>query len=227
MTLADIKNRIYFMTGTDATSYPAADMLLAINNAQDQAHSVILESQDGWRIDDTTHTGFPIAYANLVANQADYAFPTGILKIHSLEVKYAGNWYKAQPLTEGQATASFDDYAFSTANPFYSATSNAVILYPTPTAAVTDGLKLVYDRNFNLFTSSELTAGTRSPIFDRNFHDIIPLKCSLDWAMFNGSPKSGNFKALLDELTMKLRQHYGNKQKDRRHELTPLIENYL
>jgi len=225
MTLADIKNRIYFYTNTDTTTYPAATMLLSINNAQDEVHSTILETQDGWRIDGGTD--FPIALTDLVADQADYSFPSDILKVHSVEVAYDGYFYKAQPLTENQATASFEEYSFSTANPFYQVMGNSIILYPTPTANKTEALKVIYDRSFTLFTSSDLTAGTLSPKFDRNFHDIIPLKCSLDWCIANANPKAGNFKATLDELYMKLRQHYGNKQKDKKHEFTPHIENYL
>jgi hypothetical protein len=225
MTLADITNRIYFYTNTDSTSFTAANMLLAINNAQDEVHSAILEAQDGWRIDGGTD--FPIALTNLVANQADYSFPSDILKVHSVEVAYDGYFYKAQPLTENQATVSLEEYPFSMANPFYQTLGISLILYPAPTANKTNGLKVIYDRNFTLFTSADLSTGTAVPKFDRNFHDIIPVKCSLDWCIANGISPFLLLKAMLDELYIKLRQHYGNKHKDKKHEFTPLIEDYL
>jgi hypothetical protein len=118
-------------------------------------------------------TDYPIAFTDLVANQADYSFPTGILKVHSVEISYDNYYYKAQPLTENQATSSLEQVVFSTDNPFYQALGGSLILYPTPTAAVTSGLKVIYDRSFTLITSADLTAGTASPGFDRNFHDII------------------------------------------------------
>jgi hypothetical protein len=221
MTLADIKNRIYFYTNTDATSFTAANMLIAVNNALDEVHSAILRSQDNWRIDDTTNADFPIAYADLVSGQADYTLPTGILRIHSVEIKYGGKWYKAVSINENETGKSLEDFDFAADAPYYSIIGNSIIIRPTPTADGTEALKVVYDRNFTLFTADQLTAGTVSPGFDRNFHDIIPLKCSLDWAVANTSPKVGSLKPLLDELMMKLKAHYADKSRDSKVAMTP------
>ena len=49
MTLADIKNSIFRRTQTNATSFPAADMVLAINSAAERVHSLIRKHLDNFR----------------------------------------------------------------------------------------------------------------------------------------------------------------------------------
>jgi hypothetical protein len=49
MTLADIKNRIYFYTNTDSAQlFGPLICLLPLINAIDEVHAAILEAQDGW-----------------------------------------------------------------------------------------------------------------------------------------------------------------------------------
>jgi len=227
MTLAEIQSKVYFNTGADSGQFTNANMLISINNAHDKVHIEILQAC-GWKLDDIYNTDFPTSTVDLVADQEDYSFPTGLLRIHSVEVAYDGaNFVKAKPLDENEANLALSEYPFSTANPFYRVEAGSIILYPTPTANQTASLKASYDRNLTLFTSADLTTGTKTFSFDRNFHKIIELEASLDWAIAKEPQKAGNFKALLDEMYMRLRAFYGSKNKDRKPELTPLIEDYL
>jgi hypothetical protein len=53
MTLSDIKNHIFRRTKTNATSYPAADMVISINNAIERVESIIrtwISNYDATRI---------------------------------------------------------------------------------------------------------------------------------------------------------------------------------
>lgn len=49
MTLTDIKNSIYRRTGTDSQSFPDADMVIAINNANERVHTLIRKYLDNFR----------------------------------------------------------------------------------------------------------------------------------------------------------------------------------
>jgi hypothetical protein len=49
MTLADIKNHLFKNTGTNATSYPAADMVLDINAAANRVNAKIKKYLDNFR----------------------------------------------------------------------------------------------------------------------------------------------------------------------------------
>lgn len=230
MNLSDISAKITTLTGATTTDYTAAERLLDINIAIDKIHSAILESQTGWRIEDVNNAETDkfqgIAYADLVANQDNYSFPTGILKIHQVEVKLGGSWVEVLPLNSGEMSQSVEDYPFSTAQPYYKALGDHIILYPTPDSAVTGGLKVLCDRNLTLFTSGDLTAGTKVPGFDRNFHIMIPLECAV---MFKQSKSldPNAFIAQLNDWYGRLAQHYGSKQQDRKYEITPNIESYI
>lgn len=113
MTITDIVNSIYRRTKTNATSFVAADMLLAINSGQNRANSLIRKYIDNYR-------------------------PTAI-------------------------------------------------------------------------TSSDVTTGTLVPVLDAEFHEIIPLWASYEYATENGLP---NAQALFQEyqlLESELKRFYGSR----------------
>lgn len=70
MTLSDIKNSIFRRTQTNATSFPAADMVLDLNSANERVHSKIRKYLDNFRptawtsSDLTTGTAVPTFDAN-------------------------------------------------------------------------------------------------------------------------------------------------------------------
>lgn len=49
MNLSDVKNSVYRRTGTNATSFPAADMLIAANVANQKVHARIRKYLDNFR----------------------------------------------------------------------------------------------------------------------------------------------------------------------------------
>jgi uncharacterized membrane protein len=54
MTLGDIKNHIYKRTKTNSTSFPAADMLIAVNTARQLVESIIRTFVDTYQTTDWT-----------------------------------------------------------------------------------------------------------------------------------------------------------------------------
>jgi hypothetical protein len=233
MTLADITARISFLTGQTTTAYAAADRLISLNKWYNKIHTMILQSQDEWDFDDSNKTDFQILYTDIVANQQDYALPSEILKIKRVEVTYDGStWSVVTPMDIGEygkdSTVTTTSGMFNASSPYYDVMGSSVLLYPIPATSVSDGLKVWIDRSVTEFTSADVTAGTAQPGFDVNFHDMLPLGVAYDWFVGPGKDlqKSSAIISELSDYEARLRKHYSGKQKDRKYNLTPLIEDY-
>jgi len=204
-----------------------------MNNWYHKTINWILESQDGWDFDDTNNTDFPIATADLVAGQQDYALPLsdGILKIKRLEISYDGSkWNKAFPfdINESGSGTSTTDIAndFDVSNPYYDLLANSIFLYPIPDTAVEDGLKIWFARKIeNIFTATG--NDTRSPGIDEQFHRVISYGASYDWALTktDGSRASA-FLNEISKLEAEIKRFYGRKDDDRQIILKSNYVNY-
>jgi hypothetical protein len=220
MNLNEINSRITFYTGAGTTQYASADRVIAINKAIDDVQTMILQSQDEWDFDDKNNSNFPILTTNLVANQQPYALPSDTLKVKRLEVTYDGtNWRKVHPIDVNEIAHATDATSvknnFSQDNPFYDLQSTQLMLYPIPDADVTGGIKIWTERTMTAFTSSDLSAGTATPGFDRQFHEMVALSVALDWAIAKGTQNRDILKGQLSEYEQRLKQYYGDKQLDR------------
>lgn len=226
MTLAEIQTRITFYTKANTTNYPNADRLIAINKAVDDITIMILQSQDEWDYDDTNQSDFPILTTDLVTSQQDYKLPINhstsdddILKIKRIEINYGSDWERALPLDINEDSEPTDTSSvannYDSSSPKYDFQYGSIFLYPIPSADVIDGLKIWINRSALEFTSAELTAGTKTPGFDKQFHEMVALSVALDWAVANSSKKISTFKAQLSEYELKLKSYYSDKQEDR------------
>jgi hypothetical protein len=233
MTLSDVQSRITFLTDANTNNFPNPDRLIAINTARDDIHLQILESQDEWDFDDKNNTDFAILTTDLLADQSDYALPSNIIKIKRVEITYDGtNWHKAQPIdvnedSDPTNTSSIADN-YSVSEPFYDIQNNSIILYPIPSSAVTNGLKIWDDRSLTEFSLSDLTTGTSELGFDRQIDDLVPLKASYDYllAKTNDKGKIDRIDKKIKELEDKLRKLYGSKQRDRNYSMASAFVDY-
>lgn len=231
MTLGDITTRINFLTGTTVNEYSAAARLVSLNKWYNQVSTWILASLDEWDFDDSNQTDFPVLKADLVDGQADYGGlkTEGMLNMKRVEVSYDGVvYYKARPLDLGEDDNPLDTTNiaadFPQSEPRYRIVGDSIILYPTPNAAVTNGLTMYIDRAVIEFTSADVTTGTAVPGFDINFHDLLALGVSYDY----NSAKKSDKSLMQDILLMKadLIGQYADKIEDRKHAVTPNIEDY-
>jgi hypothetical protein len=243
MTIAEINAYVSFRAGTDTTNYTAANRLISTNRWLHKIWTMLLESRDGWDIDDSAQTDYPIATTPLVAGQRDYVFPASlkILGIKRVDVTYDGTtYYKCTPLDVGELEYGVGndtnlDNNFSTGAPVYDMRSNAIFLYPLPTAAqVSAGAKLriEFTREPLEFSSGDVTTGTKEPPIDEPFHMMIALGMIYDWCSAKGgssknlsSLKVDIEKELLDYET-RLRRHYNIKDEDTRISLSAAYVNY-
>ena len=87
MTIADIQNSVYFRTGTNSSSFLAADMLIFLNAAYDRVVSLINQADAKWQWDDDNESDLPNAVAALASGQQDYSLSTTHLSIERCVVE--------------------------------------------------------------------------------------------------------------------------------------------
>jgi hypothetical protein len=136
MNLGDIKNHVYKKTKTNSTTFPAADMLIAVNNARQHCESIIrtfldtYTSTDWTSSDLSTATAVPpfdllfheliplwIEYDYFLDNDADKAAKL-LTKIGTIELefkKFYGlrNWKVITMTIANPAVITFNNHGFT------------------------------------------------------------------------------------------------------------------
>ena len=217
MTITQIVNLVYFLTNTDANSFTAANMLLAINNAYERVATLILQSDGRWEWDDLNNTDLPIATTSLVSSQADYSIATTHLSINRIEVKdTSGNWYQLTPLNQTDLEGiALTDFLETAAQPtYYDVIGNSIFLYPAPNYSQSASLKVYFQRGPTLYTSGEVTTGTKEPGFNSLFHRLIPLWVAYDFAIARGKQNAPQLRQEIAVLESELVNTYQVRLKD-------------
>lgn len=224
MQIQDIVNSIYVKTKTNSTSYPAADMLIAINNAYERVASLILQADGRWQWDDTNFTtDFPIATTDVASGQNDYTIATTHLRILRVEVaNSSGTFTRLEQFDPAdKLTESLTQFATNTGTPtHYDVLGNSVVLYPKPNYNYTAGVKVYFQRGPDLFTSGQVTTGTKLPGFSSLYHDLIPLWVAYNYALDNSQPTANGYLTEILRKEDSLKLDYSRRNKDQRDILT-------
>jgi hypothetical protein len=201
---------ILFGSSTATSPYAIADKTRNINSWYDNVVALILKSDDRWEWDDNNKTDLPIGTFDLVANQQDYGI-TGatFLKILKVEVKDSnGNWHNLKQISlEDKRDESMTDYKKTAGTPVeYDKIGNSIFLYPKPSAAMTDGLKVYYQRNVTHFT---VASTTEVPGFAENFHKILSYGAGFEYAVANGmNAKMSILLPLITKMEKAIEEYY-------------------
>lgn len=219
MTISDIVAKARFYTNTNTTNYPAADMLIAVNNAYERVASLIMQADGRWEWDDANNTDFPIATTALTADQGDYGLAVTHLKILRVEVKDEnGLWTQLYNIDQsdykGQAQGEFLKTAGQPV--YYDLVNSSVILYPKPDYSQAASLKIYFQRGPAVFTSAEVTTGTKVPGFNSLYHELIPLHAAHDYAIAKGSGNVNQLAAQIQIREEALQSDYEMRNKDER-----------
>lgn len=228
MTISDIVTKVYFQTKTNSTSYAAADMLIAINNAYERVASLIINADGRWQWDDSNQTDLPSATTALVASQQDYQLATSHLRITRAELKdTSGTWRLLGPIDQtDESYLALSQIAGTTGVPlYYDKLGGSVFLYPTPNYSQAASLKLYYERSPSLFTSGEVSTGTKTPGFNSLYHDLIPLWVSYDYCVANGLQAASGYMQEIVRREAQLQLDYSKRDKDdpARLQMKPII----
>jgi hypothetical protein len=219
---------VWFLTATNSASYNSARILGNLNQYYNLFVNEILNAEDDWDFQGQ------IAYANLIANQQEYPFPTDILTVKRLEISDGTNWYPVDPMDINEyrtyaigASANSNNY-FESSSPKYSAFDNSLYLHPIPDTAVNSGLKLWY-----ALDATDLSAAANSavismePAFNSSYHRGLSYGVAKDFFQKIGDTSGAkNMENEMEKIIARMKLFYSNRLPDRQYTLKPTYNNY-
>lgn len=224
MNLTDIRNKVYFLTSSNISSFPDANLVIEANNALDRVTSLIMQSDGRWEWDDENNTDLPIATTSLVAGQQDYSLAITHLQITRVEIQDNSStpkWHKLVPIDQKDAFQQAitpgvaATYGFPT---YYDKLGNSLFLYGpglegAPNYSQAASLKVYFKRPPSYFVTSDTT---KSPGFNSLYHELIPLWVAYNYALANGKE---NGALIMQQIQLKedaLHDDYMQRDKDDR-----------
>ncbi len=196
---------------------------------------LILQADGRWQFDDANNVDYPGGVAvisSLTNGTQNYAIDTTLIEVEGVSVLDSqGSFYKLLPFDIDELPSMYgpfldrSQFLNSSGRPlFYDKHGSYISLYPAPDNGVTvtlaNGLKVYGKRTAQLFTSAEVSTGTKVPGFASPFHSLISYMSALPYAQ---AYKPARVQFLVAEITrkkMELTAFYGKRDKDERHILT-------
>lgn len=223
MTITEIFAETRSLCDADSTSYPDAVLLRRVNAKYEQIVGDLIAMNGKWQFDDTNYSTFPIGKGTLVEGQQDYAFDESQLVIRAVKVLDKNG--RLQDLTPIDSTElPREEIEKTTGLPlYYDKSGSSLLLTPAPTASectLANGLRVYFQRTASVFTTAEVTAGTKKPGFASPYHMILAYAAAIPYCM---SYKKDRVSLYRDEMMMletKLLTFESNKEKDERKPMT-------
>lgn len=243
MNISDIQTETRDLVDADTTSYPAPIMLIRNNTAMEEIDNLILTADGHWKFDDANNSDYPDGVAlliTLVSAQKSYLMDVSIIKVLGAAVQLnTGIWRKllafdaetdlgstSTPLSFVPLVAfgpTFDRAEFLKTPglpQYYDLNGQYMRLYPAPdngiSVTLVNGLKIYAQRTAQLFTTADVTTGTKVPGFNSQFHSLVSYKSALPYAQ---KYKAGRVPFLMQEIARKeaaLVAFYSKRDKDYR-----------
>lgn len=219
MTITDINAETRALCDADSTSYPDATLLRRVNAAYEEIVGKIIGLDGTWQFDDTNFTDMPIGTTDLVASQQDYAFDNSHLNVLRASVKNSnGNYQPLKPLDVSEIGVDPSEFMKTAGFPvYYDKNGSSILLYPPPAAAdvtLSGGLKVYYQRTADIFTSAEVSTGTKEPGFASPFHMILAFKAALPYCMSYKKDRVALYEKKVMDLEKDLVKFYSKREKD-------------
>jgi len=242
MTIADINSEARLLTDTDTTSYTAANLLRRINAAYEQVVSWIINADGTWQFDDTNYSDHPRGTGTLVEGQEDYAFSSEYLQVESIEILDASSpakYIRIKQLDHQNLGGLSPEEYFgleSNGNPkkgwpqAYDINGDTIRLYPAPAAAnvtLAAGLRIWFKRTADLFTSDQVTTGTKEPGFASPYHIILAYMAAIPYCMAYKKDRIALYEKKVMDLKNEIIKHYSHRDRDSRKVMTPKRILYL
>lgn len=225
-TISEIQSEARSLCDANSVSYTAADLLRRCNQAYEDVVGFIIGCDGRWQWDDTNYTDFPIATTTMVNSQQDYTFNSAHLEVEGISVLDAsGIWQKLTPI-DAISEVGQDPVEFLKTDGlpiYYDKQGSSVLLYPAPaTGSVTlaSGLKIFFKRTADLYTSAQVTTGTKQPGFVSTCHMILAYKAALPYCALYKTGIVPFLQAEILRFEQKLKEHYGRRELDRRKKMS-------
>jgi len=227
-TIIDLNAETRALCDADTTSYPAATLLRRINEAYERVVGWLIQADGTWEYDDSNYTDLPIGTQTLTEAQSAYTFNDKFLQILEVQVMDdEGNWRiiptidqkeiaGETPLSETYETAGFPQF-------YDKVTDDTIKFYPAPTATnvtLASGLKIRFKRTASVFTSAQVTTGTKVPGFVSTYHYILAYMAAIPYCMSYKKDRVGLYEKRVDDMKKELIDAYSSREKDIRHVMT-------
>ena len=235
MTIADINTLARFLCDADTTSLTAANLLIFVNQALEELVGLIINADGTFDYDDTNYTTDPIGIGTLVNAQQVYAITSEYLNIKMVEILDAASpavYRKIQPISSLElGDLSPEEYFGVTSGgdpqtgwpEYYDKLGDSLILYPTPTSTyvtLASGIRIWFTRTAQLYTSAEVTTGTKEPGLPSPYHQLIAYMAALPYCQLFKQDRVPMIMAKIQEGKKELVKHYGLREKDKKHFMT-------
>ena len=216
MNVAELKSDVRFLLGNiDSVSYSDNEILNNLNRWLEVVQNEIIDAMQ------KTFLQFGETYnIDLVKDQEQYTFPSGLLTIEAIEVNYTGNqWEKARifPISDYPKALSEESNFVQSHPAIFILDDDTFLLKPAPEKNVSSGLKIWYTKK-----AVALSSDSDTPPFNSNFHRILSLGASLDYAVaMEMRTKITYFNEMLAVLFEKLRKFYVKRQRTSKARIVP------
>src|SRR3990167_9794420 len=205
-----------------------AQWLARVNLSLDKAFHIIFGADGKWQFDDRNHTDYPIITTNIVASQRDYSFTTDensnlILDIARVFYRKSTTepYYELFPIdvqsdAESEISSIVDGMNTEGQPTKYDKTATGIFLDMIPPSAVTSGLKIYINREGSYFTSSDVTAQTKTPGFAGLYHLYCVYEPAYQYAVANNLSNREALDREVQRLELDITEYYSRRSRDER-----------
>ena len=235
MTISDIIAETRALVDATSSSLTDATILRRMNASYEDIVVKILNADGTWQFDDLNYTTNPVGYGNLTSGTSEYTFSDRFLDILEVDILDLNGYYiKAKAIDPSElGDMSFEQHFNITFNGtsnvaptgfprFYDKVGATIKLDASPTAAdvtLTKGLRVRFKRTADIFTSAQVTTGTKEPGFAIN-HIILAYKTALPYAQSYKKDRVAFLMAEIQRLEKEIIEHYAGREKDTRKVIT-------
>ena len=222
MQISDLNAEIRSLCDATATSYSAADLLRRVNSSLETCIGKIINTDGSWQFDDSNYTDLPIGVQTLVAGKSAYTFNDKFLQILEVQIKDVnGDWIIINPIDQIEISSNIplDEAYENDGLPVYydKISTDTIKLYPAPSATdctLASGLKIKFKRTADLFTSAQVTTGTKEPGIASPFHILIAYMAAIPYCMSYKKDRVNLYQRQVEILTKDMLSHYALREKD-------------
>lgn len=235
MTIANINQEIRDLCDADTTSLTNATLLRRVNTAYETVIAWIITADGTWQFDDTNYTDHPRGTGTLVEGREDYSFASEYLDIEAIEIlndSSPAKYVRIKPLDHSMlGDLSPEEYFGLTAAgnamtgfpEWYDKNGDTIRLYPAPTSTevtLASGIRVWFKRTADLFTSAQVTTGTKEPGFASPFHVILAYMAAIPYCMAYKKDRVALYKNEVEQMKKDLLKFYGHREADKRKVMT-------
>src|SRR3990167_4512232 len=233
-SIADINLETRDLCDADTVSYPAATLLRRINKAYEQVIGWLINADGIWEFDDSNYTSLPIGTYTLVNAQRSYTFAADFLDLLEVSVMDLNGIYRKirqfDPFTEVLSVEEL--YGTTTGFPqvFDMVSDDTIKFYPNISSAnvtLASGLQVKFKRTADLFTSAQVTTGTKEPGFASPCHYILSYMAAIPFCVVYKPERVPAYTAEVERMKKELIKHYSRRNKDHRNIMTNKEISYI